>query len=625
MTTVEKLQNIHKTLEAQRNQIRPPWIKTSRADSIFGVVIMLNAAFIGVELEFNTGGGLNWGFWICETIFLVIFCVELALRFKAANPKREFFDAWGIFDTFVTLSGCIDAWMLTFIFASADGEGSPLSSLVILRVLRLVRLVRLLRVLRMFSELVILVNTILSSIKAVTWMSVLLGLIIYIGSILTVMLIGVPLRESDADVEEFFGSLGAALFSHFAIVTLEGWVDVAAAAMKHNKLWAIYFAFVIILTNFCLVNLMIGVIVERIIRVAQEQEAEIASFVSESEQFKVTLRTLFDCADIDGSGEVTREEVRDLLNDTRTHDIMSAFGINVKMPPGVLHTIMDLNYDGPTTFDEFFENCIRLSGSKGNVHSVFVQHDICACHQELKKKLRSVEERLTQVSSGMQALPMNMVSAPLSPQGAAKINAPPSPHGTLQAAAPPAPYGSPVPPPLQIPLKQEKMSPSPSPRKLQEAAANNAEVQATVRQIMERMEQFSFVQQHIMAELYALKEHQKMASSGQAAKPGLASVPLASRDPLGCCAVDSAYDRPTAMSSAVSGGRLGGGFCSIGQEQKANSSQIAPPAGAGGERKAGDLGAPSPRSAARIGALPYSADQVRRGFEAEFQARRGGM
>lgn len=468
----------------------------------------------------------------------------------------------------------------------------------------------------MFSELVVLVNTITSSMKAITWMSLLLGMIMYAGSILMVMLIGLPYKDSDEEVAKHFGSVGSAIFAHFCVVTLEGWTDVAAAAMTYSPLWAFYFVGMIVLTNFCLVNLMIGVIVERIINVAQEQEQEIASFVSESEQFRMTLRTLFDCADIDGSGEVTREEVRRLLNDTRTHAIMSAFGINVKMPPAVLHTIMDISHDGPTTFDEFFENCIRLSGSKANVHSIFVQHDICAAHQDLKRKLQTVEESVKHASSRIAGSAITPAQLP-----------PPAPH-PLPSVPPPVP--------LQLPPQEGGSS--------AEASRDIQEVAATVNQLLERMEQFSFVQQHIMAELYALKEHARMSGGGGAAAgsdPRMASVPplqQGGRDMGNCCAVDSMYDRPTAMTTAVSGGRLGG-FCSVNQEQKANAQAIAAvsPKSGLGERKLSSAeegsaqarpGTPltkAPAVSARIGQMPVSADQVRKGFQAEFASKRTTM
>lgn len=376
-----------------QTDVKVPFIKTTKADTIFGIVILLNAAFMGVDIEMNTQG-FNWYIWVVESLFLVVFGVEVVLRLQAEYPQlRKYFDAWGTFDLFVTVMGMIDTWILTFALEQAEGS-NPMGSLGALRTLRLFRLVRLVRVLRMFNELVVLIQTIVDSMRAVAWMSLLLGMIMYTGAIMTVMLIGIPHRENDPDVALHFGSLGSALFSHFCVVTLEAWPDIAMAAIKINRMWAFYFVSVIVLTNFTLLNLMVGVIVERIIRVAAEQENELASFVAESEQFGVTLRALFDSADMDASGTVTRREIRTLLEDPRTHEIMSAFGINLNIPKQTLHLIMDVSREGDTTFEEFLHACMRLCGSKGNVHSVFVQGDICAVQREMETRLTAIEASL---------------------------------------------------------------------------------------------------------------------------------------------------------------------------------------------------------------------------------------
>eukprot|EP00448_Togula_jolla_P008990 CAMPEP_0170601802 /NCGR_PEP_ID=MMETSP0224-20130122/18051_1 /TAXON_ID=285029 /ORGANISM="Togula jolla, Strain CCCM 725" /LENGTH=499 /DNA_ID=CAMNT_0010926597 /DNA_START=210 /DNA_END=1710 /DNA_ORIENTATION=+ len=425
-----------------------------RADTFFGITILLNAAFIGIEIEVSDGS-INWGLWSIESLFLVIFIVEIFLRMRAEMPNiLKFFDRWGIFDFSVTLVGCCDTWVVTP-FVDLESN-SPMSSFTVLRVFRLVRLVRLIRVLRMFSELVILVQTIGNSIRAVAWMSLLLSIIMYTGSIITVLLIGHP-NAGDPDVDEYFGDIGSALFSHFCVVTLEGWPDIATTAMRHHRLWAVYFIAMIVLTNFALVNLMVGVIVERIINLSLEQEKELESFMAESEQFRHTLQTLFDSAVAAETPSVTRADVRKLLEYQSTREIMDAFGINLGIPPQVLHTIMDLNRDGVTSFQEFFDACLRMCGTKQSVHSVFLQHDICVCQNTIEGSIRNLEERLSRESA-------------LAP--------------TLEEREPPQPEVKPA--PKSEPHQQEESF----------AAAS----------LLKRMEKFGLVQQQMLAEMHALRK-----------------------------------------------------------------------------------------------------------------------
>lgn len=549
-----------------------PWIHSNRADTFFGVIIFLNAGFIGVDIELSNVDEFNWTFWSVETVFLVVFVVELMLRIAAERPQfwRFFFSLSGSFDFLVTFIGVLDAWVFTPISVTSGGSGSgdnPFSSFTILRVFRLIRLVRLLRVIRMFNDLVILVQTIGNSIRAVAWMSLLLGMIMYTGSILTVVLLGIPYRDSDPEVMAHFGSLGSALFAHFCVVTLEAWPDIALAAIQHNSLWALYFVFMIILTNFMLVNLMVGVIVERIIHASMEQENQLASFVAESEQFRNTLQVLFQSADLDASGAVSRKEVRQLLDDPRTHEIMSAFGINLNIPPDTLHTIMDVNNDGDTSFEEFYRACMRLCGSKQSIHSVFVQGDICNVQQELSTRMARIEARL-------HSMPRTAV-----------LRAAPS------SAAPPA------------------------------TGPDRGTDAALAAELLERMDRFAQVQQHMYAEIHALKEHARMQrEQPHPSDTGGAFSPLARADAfldvapvllqkagqeLGACCVDSLFGRRSAMAAGPPG--------------------ATPPAGAACGPGASARWPPQPSGARAAAEASDLRARTRRELEAEFLSKRGPL
>lgn len=507
---VSKLEAIELGLrQKDKEPKKMPFIKTPKADSIFGVVILLNAAFIGLDLEFAPDG-FSWGFWCIETFFLFIFLIELVMRVVAEFPTPWHFfwkgyrpEWWGIFDFSVTILGCVDAWIVTPAMAlSSSGGESPMSSFTILRVFRLLRLARLIRVLRMFNELVVLVQTLGQSLRAVGWMSLLLGMIIYTGSVICVILLGEPNRDNE-DINEFFGSLGDALFSHFCVVTLEGWPDIAKAAMEQNPLWALYFVAMITLTNFALVNLMVGVIVERIIHFSLEQETELSAFVAESAQFRKTLEALFYDADLDHNGQVTKDELRIIMQDSRTHEIMTAFGINLDIPPATLFTIMDLNTDGVTTFEEFFNACMRLCGSKSSIHSIFVQHDICEARRDVCQRLSELESYVAGQAPGSRYPRMALTPAPMG-MG----------HSSSDAS-------------------REGVQASP---------------EDCVTELLERMDRFGQVQLQICAEIEALKDQAR----GRSGADGGSSLPLLSgpniretppRELGACCAVDALFSR----------------------------------------------------------------------------------
>merc|ERR1719171_336511 len=78
---------------------------------------------------------------------------------------------------------------------------------------------------------------------------------------------------------------------------------------------------------------------------------------------------------------------------------MGAFGININIPAPTLHRIMDLKRNGVTTFEEFFDTCMRLCGSKHNIHSLFVQHDIAECQVNVTKRMDGLEHLLVSIAT----------------------------------------------------------------------------------------------------------------------------------------------------------------------------------------------------------------------------------
>eukprot|EP00746_Dinoflagellata_sp_MGD_P040013 gnl/MRDRNA2_/MRDRNA2_196590_c0_seq1.p1 gnl/MRDRNA2_/MRDRNA2_196590_c0~~gnl/MRDRNA2_/MRDRNA2_196590_c0_seq1.p1 ORF type:complete len:449 (+),score=63.46 gnl/MRDRNA2_/MRDRNA2_196590_c0_seq1:68-1348(+) len=318
------------------------------------------------------------------------------------RPVRFFMTGWGAFDTTVTVLGCVDTWIFTPMAGSSE---NPLASFTVLRVFRLLRLVRLVRVLRAFSQLVVLIQTLVDSLNAVAWMSLLLMMVLYTGAVICVLLLGQPHGENDEDVTYFFGTLPKALFTHFCVVTVEGWPDIASASMKYSPAWALYWIFMIVFTNFCLVNLMIGVIVERVMNNAKVQETSLNSFLADLDQFRSTLKTLFAAADFDRDGDITRSEIRALLSRREMKDVMGAFGVNLDLPQSTLHSIMDVDGEGPTSFEEFYDACVRLSGSKSDVHSLHVQNDVRSSHKKMRSQLQAIEDRVAQLTSAHRQVP----------------------------------------------------------------------------------------------------------------------------------------------------------------------------------------------------------------------------
>ena len=72
---------------------------------------------------------------------------------------------------------------------------------------------------------------------------------------------------------EQFGTLGAAFFTLFQLMTLDDWANIVKPAMEKHPYALLFFLPFILIATFVVLNLFIGVIVESIQSLRQEREA----------------------------------------------------------------------------------------------------------------------------------------------------------------------------------------------------------------------------------------------------------------------------------------------------------------------------------------------------------------
>lgn len=198
-------------------------------------VILFNAVILGLETServMNTAGGL---IIFLDSACLVIFVAELLAKLYARG-LRFFRDAWNIFDFIVVGIALVPA---------AAG----------LSVLRALRILRLLRVISVAPTLRRVVEGFISALPGMASVFLLMGVIFYISAVIATKLFAPTFPE-------WFGTLGASLYSLFQIMTLESWsMGIVRPVMEvHPEAWIFFVPFILI-TTFAVVNLVVGLIV----------------------------------------------------------------------------------------------------------------------------------------------------------------------------------------------------------------------------------------------------------------------------------------------------------------------------------------------------------------------------
>lgn len=211
------------------------WVESSAIQKFVIAVILLNGLLLGLETSptvmVHVGPLVLW----LDKLCLLIFVLELGVKLVA---YRTLFwrNGWNWFD------------FLVVAIAITPGAGPW----AVLRSLRILRVLRLLTVLPQLRKVV---AAFIHAIPGLSGVIVLMAVFFYTMGVLATNLFG------DA-FPEWFGSLGASLFSLFQVMTLESWsMGIVRPIMEvFPWAWAFFVPFIVIAT-FTILNLFIGIIV----------------------------------------------------------------------------------------------------------------------------------------------------------------------------------------------------------------------------------------------------------------------------------------------------------------------------------------------------------------------------
>ncbi len=198
-------------------------------------VIVINAITLGLETSpaaMRVAGPLLLAI---DAVALWVFTIEIGLKVWVYR-SRFFRDGWNLFDFAIVAI----AWI------PASGPLAVLRALRIIRVLRLVSVVPQMRAV---------VGALLKALPGMASILTVLMLVFYIGAVMATKLYGPAFPD-------WFGTVGASMYSLFQIMTLESWsMGIVRPVMEvHPGAWLFFVPFIVV-TSFTVLNLFIALIV----------------------------------------------------------------------------------------------------------------------------------------------------------------------------------------------------------------------------------------------------------------------------------------------------------------------------------------------------------------------------
>jgi voltage-gated sodium channel len=221
-------------------------IESSRFQNAIMAVIVINAIIIGMETSPMMMERYGSILGALDQIAIGIFIVEILL--KLFVYRLSFFkNGWNIFDFVIVAAALLPT-------------GGSLSVLRALRILRALRLVSTMPKMRKV------VQGLFAAIPSMGTVIILLALLFYIAAVMATKLFG-------SEFPQWFGSIGASLYSLFQIMTLESWsMGIVRPIMEvYPWAWAFFVPFVLV-TSFVVLNLFIAIIVNAMHEEADEEQ-----------------------------------------------------------------------------------------------------------------------------------------------------------------------------------------------------------------------------------------------------------------------------------------------------------------------------------------------------------------
>ena len=233
-------------------------------------LIVLNSITIGFETSDKVMSSMGDMLFLIDKIILAIFVLEITLKLYAYGFSF-FRSGWNIFDFSIVAIALLPA------------SGS-------LAILRALRIFRSLRLIKNVPRLRFIVESLFHSLPSLVWIFVLLALVFYVFAVVGTKLFG-------SAFPEWFGTLGASMFSLFQIMTLEGWADISREIMKEFPLSNIYFISFILLASYTTLNIFIAIVVNTMSEVQQKTSDENVNKIEdliqdEKEELRKDIRQL---------------------------------------------------------------------------------------------------------------------------------------------------------------------------------------------------------------------------------------------------------------------------------------------------------------------------------------------
>jgi len=354
-------------------------VESKTFNILVGLLILANGFVMAMRLELGGKAGEialgrreDDGSWedgeavfnIVEHVFNILFVLELLLR---ATIMRLTLctDPTSLFDVIIVAVSSIQLYILEPLNLKAGGN---VTLFRMLRFVRFVRVIGLVRVMKMFSDLRVLVQTCISSFKALVWSMVLLFLIMTMSGLFLCELLKEYIRDTDRSVEmrswvyQYYGTSSRAIFTMFELTLSGCWPNYFRPLIENVSGFFVIFTVMYISGVVFAINTIIKALFlkETLVIASNDAEMMINEANKKKHRYVHKLEKFFKAIDTTGDGKLCYEEFEACMNHSEVKTWMQVLELEVQDARALFNLLDD--GDGAVSHEDFLKGVMRLKG-----------------------------------------------------------------------------------------------------------------------------------------------------------------------------------------------------------------------------------------------------------------------